>query len=184
MRKCTFTFMLILLMTSVLITSPALAWNCGVGRGWGGGGWCGCGPNNLSFSRVPNLTVEQSEKLATLQKKHIEETAALRTERALVNLELDQLLAQPQSKTEEILLKQKELSTLQSQLQQKCLSKQLEMRQMLTEEQLSQLQYGFESNGDLVSGQMRGYLPPQGQGSGPGWGRTWGHRGGCRKRCW
>lgn len=184
MRKCTFTFMGIVLISFMLITSIALAWNCGVGRGWGGGGWCGCGPDNLSFSGVPNLTAEQSEKLATLQKKHIEETSALRTNRATKNIELDQLLAQPKLKTEEILLKQKELSNLQSQLQQKCLSKQLEMRHILTEEQLSQLQYGFGTNENLLPGQMGSYVPPQGQGFGPGRGRTWGHRGGCRKRCW
>ena len=185
MKKNTFVFMGIVLMSSVLITSIALAWNCGAGRGWGGGGgWCGGGLNSLSFFWLPNLTLEQSEKLATLQKQHIEETSALRTERATIYIELDQLLAQPQPKTEEILLKQKELSNLQSQLQQKCLSKQLEMRHILTEEQLSQLQYGFETNENLLSGQIRGYVPPQGQGFGPGWGRSWGHRGGCRKRCW
>ena len=184
MKKYTFEFMGIILMSSVLITSTALAWNCGGGRGWGGGGWYGCGPNNLSFSWLHNLTVEQSEKLATLQKTHIEETSALRTERATKNIELYQLLAQPQPKTEEILLKQKELSNLQSQLEQKCLSKELKMRQILTEEQLAQLQYGFETNEDLLSGQIRDYLPPQGQGFGYGWGRSWGHRGGCRKRCW
>ena len=184
MKKFTLIFLGITLIISLLITSTALAWNCGPGRGWGGGGWCGCGPDNFSFSAVPNLTAEQSEKLATLQKKHIEETSPLRTERATKNIELDQLLAQPQPQTEEILLKQKELSNLQSQLQQKCLSKQLEMRQILTKEQLSQLQYGFETNENALSGQMRSYVPPQGQGFGPGRGRNWGHRGGCRKRCW
>ena len=184
MKKNTFVFMGIVLMSSVLISSLALAWNCGVGRGWGGGGWCGCGLNSIPFSWLPNLTLEQSEKLATIQKQHIEETSALRTERATKNIELDQLLAQPQSKTEEILLKQKELSNLQSQMQQKCLSKQLEMRHILTEEQLSQLQYGFETNENLLSGQMRGYVSPQGQGFGSGRGRHRGHRGGCRTRCW
>ena len=169
-------------MSSLLITSSALAWNCGLGRGWGEGGWCGCGPNNPSFSWVPNLTVEQSEKLTNLQKKHIEETLALRTERATKNIELDQLLAQPQPKTEEILLKQKELSNVQSQLDKKYLSKQLEMREILTEEQLSHIQYGLGTNENVLSGQMSGYVPPQGQGFGPGRARTWGHRGGCRKR--
>jgi Spy/CpxP family protein refolding chaperone len=184
MKKFTFIFMGIILMSSVLITSIGLAWNCGVGSGWGEGGWCGCGPNNLSFSWVPNLTVEQSEKLANLQKTHIEEASVLRTERAIKNIELDQLFAQPQPKTEEILLKQKELSNLQSQLEQKCLSKQLEMRKILTEEQLSQAPYGFGTNENLSSGQMKGYVPPQGQGFGPGGGRHWGHRSGCRNRCW
>jgi len=98
MKKITLIFMGMTLIISLLITSTALAWNCGPGRGWGGGGWCGCGPDNLSFSWLPNLTVEQSKKLATLQKKHIKETAALRTERATKNIELDQLLAQPRPK--------------------------------------------------------------------------------------
>jgi hypothetical protein len=114
MKKFTFIVMGIILITSLLFTDTALAWNCGVGRGWGEGGWCGCGPDNLSFSWVPNLTVEQSDKIANLQKTHIEEASALRTERAIKNIELDQLLAQPHPKPEELLLKQKELSNLQS----------------------------------------------------------------------
>ena len=58
------------------------------------------------------------------------------------------------------------------------------MRKILTEEQLSQLTYGYGPDDNFLPGQMRGYGPPQGQGFGPGMGGAWGHRGGCRKRCW
>ena len=185
MKKITFILMGITLISSLLITSTAVAWNCGAGRGMGGNGWgCGMGPGLCWLYGIPNLTAEQSAKLADLQKKHIEETSKLRSELAVKRIEFNQLLAQPQPNSEEVMAKQKEVTNLQSQLQQKCLRNQLEMRKILTEEQLSQLPYGYGPDDNFLPGQMRGYGPPQGQGFGPGRGGAWGHRGGFRKRCW
>src|SRR5512139_2175938 len=117
------TACLIFLMTA----SSAVAHRYGCGRGmggWGGCGWCGMGPNALSPLGLPNLTQEQSGKLADLQKKHIEETSQLRTSLTVKEIELDQLLDHPQPNVEEVLSKQKEMNGLQLQLQEKCLRRQ------------------------------------------------------------
>jgi len=135
MKTIRCTFIGITLITFFLSAVSAMAFRCGAGGGMGGCGWCGSGPNSLSLYEVPNLTAEQSEKLAQFQKTHIEETSALRTELAVKKIELNQLLAKPQPLKDPALQLQKEISNLKSQLQQKCLSRHLEMRSILTDEQ-------------------------------------------------
>ncbi len=184
MKKITLMFLGIVLVSSFLLTSSAMAWRCGLGRGMGGCGMCGWDPNSFSAYGVPNLTENQSGKMIDLQKKHVEETSKIRSELAVIRIELDQLLEKSQPNMEEVMTKQKELSDLQSKLQQKCLNNQLEMRKILTEEQISQLPYEFGSDANFFPGWSRGYGPRRGQDFGSGRGGPWGHRGGCRKRCW
>jgi Spy/CpxP family protein refolding chaperone len=168
MKTIICTFIGITLITFFLSAVSAMAFRCGAGGGMGGCGWCGSGPNSLSLYEVPNLTAEQSEKLAQFQKAHIEETSALRTELAVKKIELNQLLAKPQPLKDPALQLQKEISNLKSQLQQKCLSRQIEMRSILTDEQRTQLAYGPGPRSNASSGWMRGNGAPRGQGCGPG----------------
>ncbi len=184
MKRIRSTFIGITLITFFLSAGSAMAFRCGAGGGMGGCGWCGSGPNSLSLYDVPNLTAEQSEKLAQFQKAHIEETSALRTELAIKQIELNQLLAQPQPQKDPALQLQKEISNLRSQLQQKCLSRHLEMGSILTEEQRAQLPSGPGPRGNASSGWMRGNGPPCGQGFGPGGpGGFRGQGGGCGSCC-
>jgi hypothetical protein len=148
----------------------------------GGCGNCGWGLNSFLSPWVENLTPEQSDKLANLQKKHIQETATLRTDLALKRIERDQLIAQPQPSRDEILSKQREITDLQAQLQQKTLTRELELRTILTSEQLNQLNYGYGSNPNLLPGWGAG--PPPGQGFGPGRGRGWMKPRGRCGSCW
>ena len=182
MKRSRCSFIGITLITFFLSAGSAMAFRCGAGGGMGGCGWCGSGPNSLSLYEVPNLTAEQSEKLAQFQKAHIEETAALRTEIAIKQIELNQLLAQPQPQKDPALQLQKEISNLSSQLQQKCLSRHLEMGSILTEEQSAQLRNGPGPRANTSPGWMRGDGPPRGQGFGPG--RFRGRGGGCGSCCW
>ena len=168
MKRIRCTFIGITLITFFLSAASAMAFRCSAGGGMGGCGWCGNGPNSLSLYEVPNLTAEQSEKLAHYQKAHIEETSALRTDLAVKKIELNQLLAQPQPQKDPALQLQKEISNLKSQLQQKCLSRHLEMGSILTEEQRAQLPYGPGSCANASLGWMKGNGPPRGQGFGPG----------------
>jgi Spy/CpxP family protein refolding chaperone len=164
-----------------LSASSAVAHRYGGGRGMSGCGWCGMGPNAFSPYLIPNLTQEQSGKLANLQKKHIEETSQLRTSLAVRGIEMDQLLDQPQPNTDEVLAKQKELNSLQSQLQEKCLRRQMEMRSLLTDEQRSELTNRFDRDDDQFGPGMGGG-PRQGKGSGRGKGYG---GGGCGYGpCW
>jgi Spy/CpxP family protein refolding chaperone len=137
----------------------------------------------LSPFALPNLTQEQSGKLADLQKKHIEETSQLRTSMAVKGIELDQLLDQSQPNTETIIAKQKEISNLQSQLQEKCLRRQVEMRSLLTDEQRAELMNRFDRDDQFGPGWMgSGGGPRQGKGSGRG--RGYGGGGCGYGPCW
>ena len=181
MKRIRCTFIGITLITFFLSAASAMAFRCSAGGGMGGCGWCGSVPNSLSFYEVPKLTAEQSENLAQFQKAHIEETSALRTDLAVKKIELNQLLAQPQPLKDPALQLQKEISNLKSQLQQKCLSRHLEMRSILTEEQRTQLPYGpGPRSSNASSGWMRGNGPPRGPGN-PGGFR--GQGGGCGSCC-
>ena len=186
MKKIAFILMGITLISFLLVTSSVVAWNYGVGRVLGENGWgwgCGLGSGMCWLYDVPNFTADQSVKLADLQKKQIEETSNLRSELAVKRIEFNQLLAKPQPDYEEVIAKQKEVANLQLQLQQKCLSSQLEMRKILTEEQLSQLPYRDNPYDNFSPSQMRRYGSPQGQGFGPGRRGYRRHRRGCGP-CW
>jgi len=172
------TACLILLMTA----SSAVAQRYGCGRGMGGCGWCGMGPNAFSPFGLPNLTQEQSGKLADLQKKHIEETSQLRTSLAVKGIEIDQLFDQPQPNTDEILAKQKEFNSIQAQLQEKCLRRQMEMRSLLSDEQRSELLNRFDRDDDQFGPGRMGGGPRQGKGSGRG--RGYGGGGCGYGPCW
>ena len=183
MKKITLTLIAVALISSLLLTSSAMALRCGWGMRMGGVG-CILGPGACGPFWIPNLTAEQSAKLTELQKNFIEETSKLRSELAVKRIELNQLLAQLHPNPEEVIAKQKELSHLQSQLQQKCVSNQLEMRKIIPEEQLSQIPYGYGFTADPFPNysprRMRGCGPPQGQSFAPGRGGACGNRWGCR----
>ena len=181
MKKSKLTLIGIAVISTFFLTSSAMAWRGGMGRGMGGGG---LGPDGCMFFSVPNLTEEQSAKLTDLQKSFIMDTSKLRSDLAVKRIELNQLLRQSQPKTEEVMAKQEELSDLQSQLQKKCLSKQLDMRKILTDEQLSQIPpSGYGPGANNPPGWRRGYGPSQGQSFGPGGGGYWGNMRG-RRPCW
>lgn len=182
MKKITCMLLGLSLISSFLLATNARAGCCGAFGGMGGCGGCGWGPNSFPSPLVENLTPEQSDKLATLQKNHIQETATLRTDLALKRIERDQLLAQPQPNRDEILAKQREITDLQAQLQQKALTRELELRTILTSEQLNQLNYGYGSNPNLLPGWGAG--PPPGQGFRPGRGRGWMKPRGRCGSCW
>jgi Spy/CpxP family protein refolding chaperone len=175
MKKIGFVLAGIACVIFLMTASSAEAQRCGFGRGMGGCGWCGMGPNALSPFWLPNLTQEQSGKLADLQKKHIEETSQLRTSLAVKGIEMDQLLDKPQPNTDEILAKQKEMNDLQTQLQEKCLRRQMDMRSLLTDEQRSALINRFDRDDDFSPGWMGG---GGGSRQGKGFGRGRGYGGG------
>jgi Spy/CpxP family protein refolding chaperone len=139
------------------------------------------GPNAFNPSWLPNLTQEQFGILADLQKKHIEETSQLRTSLAVKGIERDQLLNQSQPNTEAVLAKRKEMSGLRSQLQEKCLRRQVEMRSLLTDEQRAELMNRFDRDDQFGPGWMGG--GPL-QGKGPGRGRGCGGGGCGYGPCW
>jgi Spy/CpxP family protein refolding chaperone len=185
MKKIILALMGVALISTLLLTSGAIAWRDGQGmgkRGMGGGRMgMGMGPGTCWASRFPDLTTEQSAKLTDLQKRFIEGTSKLRSEVAVKRIELDQLLAQPQPNTEEVMATQKEFLNLQSQLQQKCLSNQLEIRKIVPEEQFSQFSNRLGPGSYASPGGKQGYGPSQRRDFGPGRGGARNNRGGVRQ---
>lgn len=180
MKKSKLALLGIAVMGTLFLASSAMALRGGMGRGMGG---CGLGPDGCVYFSVPNLTEEQSAELTDCQKRFVMDTSKIKSDLAVKRIELNQLLRESQPKTEAVMAKQKELSDLQSQLQKKCLSKQLNVRNILTDEQLSQLPpYGYAPGSHTPPGWMKGYGPLQGQTFGPGGGGYWNMRG--RKPCW
>jgi Spy/CpxP family protein refolding chaperone len=187
MKKITLALMGMALISTLLLTSGVLAGRGGAGMGRHGMGGCGMemrmgmGPGTCWALSFPDLTAEQSAKLTDLQKRFIEGTSKIRSDVAVKRIELNQLLNQPQPNTEEVMAMQKELLNLQSQLQQKCLSSQLEIRKIVPEEQLSQFSNRLGSGSYASPEGMREYGPPRGRGFGPCREGTWDNRGGGRQ---
>lgn len=124
-------------------------------RGWGNGMGHGYGVSNL------NLTEEQSGQLQSLRENYLQEIEPLRNRMVALRSELRLLWNTDSLDREKITAKQKEISGLQGQLEEKATAYRLDCRAVLTPEQQSQ---------------MAAAGPGMGGGYGPGWrhhGQEW-----------
>jgi Spy/CpxP family protein refolding chaperone len=76
---------------------------------------------------------------------------------------LRDLLRDPQSDANQVLAKQREISDLESKIQERVVLHQLEMRKVLTPEQIKLLSPGFGFGGFRGRGMMRGGGPGRGR---------------------
>lgn len=129
-------------------------------------GWGFMGP---LCPRISNLTADQKLKIQELQRKFIEETAQIRGNIMTKRLELKSLWADPKTDPNAIRVKEKELRELQNQLIEKALENRLEIRKILTPEQIAE--FGF----------TRGFGPEFGYHGALSYGKR-GH--GQPMRCW
>jgi len=107
-------------------------------RGWGQGMGPGyCWTNDAAASL--NLTEEQSGKLQTMRENYFREITPLRNEMLSVGSELRLLWSNAGPDREKILTKQRELSNLQTQLDEKAALYRLDCRALLTPEQQSNM---------------------------------------------
>ena len=141
MKKTTI-IVLSLTLALALMTSAALAW--GPGRGYG------MGPG-YGTPAIPNLIAEQSSQIQALRDGFLKESEPLQKELYAKGQELRQLWSIPNVDPAAIKTKQGEISDLRSELQEKATNLRLEIRKILTPEQLAQ-------------------LPAAGRGFGPGMG--------------
>ena len=115
------------------------------------------------WARQLNLTDEQTVKLQALRESFLRETLPWRDQLVIKRFDLRDLLRDPQSDANQVLAKQREISDLESKIQERVVLHQLEMRKVLTPEQIKLLppEFGF--------GGFRGHrMMP---GGGPGRGR-------------
>jgi len=123
-----------LVLGLALVATVALAWGPGFGpfgRGFGGPAY-GVPP-------IPNLTADQSAQIQALRDGFLKEIEPLQKELYTKGTELRSLWSSPNPDQATIAAKQKEMFNLQSQLQEKATSLGLEVRKVLTPEQLAQM---------------------------------------------
>ena len=115
------------------------------------------------WARELNLTDEQTVKLQALRESFLRETLVWRDQLVIKRFDLRDLLRDPQSDPNQALAKQREISDLESKIQERVVLHQLEMRKVLTPEQIKLLSPGFGFGGFRGRGMMRGGGPGRGR---------------------
>ncbi len=136
-----------------LVATVALAWGPGFGPGFGRGFG---GPAN-GVPPIPNLTDEQSAQIQALRDGFLKEIEPFQKELYAKGQELRSLWSSQNPDQAAITAKQKEIFNLRSQLQEKGTSLGLEIRKVLTPEQLAQMPAFSQGTG----------FGPRGMGFGP-----------------
>lgn len=96
-------------------------------------------PPMMDWAGQLNLTPEQSAEIRELRGAYLRDTMAWRNELVIKRFDLRDLLRNPDSDPNAILAKQKELSELEAKIQERGLLLHLQMRQVLTPEQMKLL---------------------------------------------
>ena len=145
-----------------LTAATAFAWGPGMGRGYGSGYGPGVAAQNLS--------VEQIAKIQKIQGDRYAEMAKVRTEMVTKRMELQALFREPTLDQAKIAAKQKEITALQAQMQEKALATRTAVAETLTPEQRAQLPaYGPGMGSGFGEGRGMG----MGHGSRMGFGPRW-----------
>lgn len=164
MKKTVVAFGLVAVMA--LTAAAAFAWGPGGGRGMATG--MGYGPGH-GYGQGPgvtagNLSAEQAAKIQQIQTDRFAEMAKVRTEMVTKRTELQALFREPALDQAKITAKQKEITTLQGQMQEKGLAARLAVAEVLTPEQRAQMPAFGPGVGSWFG-------PGRGFGSGMGMGR-------------
>jgi len=170
------------IIVALLVTGFLAIASLAMAQGWGKGPGCrmGLGPSADVYGPMGpgaglNLTAEQIPKMQALQESYFKETMPLRNELMSKQLEMQGLWLQTDLDQEKILAKQKEISALKSQLQEKAIKHRLDVRKILTPEQQAQMgafpggRGGWGPGCDMRGGFGRGYGMGMGYGSCPRW---------------
>ena len=151
---------LALVLGLALVATVALAWGPGFGPGFGRG----FGGPAYGVPPIPNLTDEQSAQIKALRDGFLKEIEPLQKELYTQSQELRTLWQSPSPDQAAIAAKQKEIFNLRSQLQDKAPNLGLEIRKVLTPEQLAELP-AFSQGAGFGPGPgfgPRGFGPPMG----------------------
>lgn len=95
------------------------------------------------WARQLNLSEEQVVRLQGLRESCLRDTLVWRNELVIKRFDLRDLLRNPQADPQQVLAKQREISELESKIQERAVLHQLEMRKVLTPEQIKLLPPGF-----------------------------------------
>jgi Spy/CpxP family protein refolding chaperone len=160
--KKTAVVCLCVILALALVATLALAWGPGfgpwLGRGFGGPAY-GVPP-------IPDLTAEQSTRIQALRDSFLKDIEPIQKELYTKGTELRSLWSSPNPDAAAVTAKQKEMLALQSELQEKATTLGLEIRKVLTQDQLAQLP-AFSQDRTFGPGAgfgPRGFGPPMGTG--------------------
>ena len=152
-----------LVLGLALVATVALAWGPGFGPGFGRGPGAGFGRGfggpAYGSPPIPDLTAEQSAQIQTLRGDFLKEIEPLQKDLFTKRTELRTLWLAPNADPAAITAKQKEIADLQSTLQEKSTNLGIEIKKVLTPEQLAQLPAVARGGG---FGPGRGFGPPMG----------------------
>ena len=166
-----------------LTVATAFAWGPWSGGPWSGRGFgpYGYGPRFGPGVAGINLSADRIAKIQKIQGDRYAEMAKLRTEMFTKAGELQVLFREPALDQAKIAVKQKEITTLQAQMQEKALAAQTAVAEVLTPEQRAQLPAFGPAAGPGFGpgfGPGRGFGPgmgmgPMGMGPRMGFGPRW-----------
>ena len=124
-----------LILLLAFVATIALAWGPGFGPGFGRG----FGGPAFGVPPIPNLTAEQSAQIQALRDGFLKEIEPLQKELYTKGMESRNLWQNPNPDQAAVAAKQKEIFNLRSQIREKATNLGLEIRKVLTPEQLAQL---------------------------------------------
>jgi len=159
--KKTFVVGLGLAFGLALAATVAIAWGPGFGPGFGRGFR---GPA-FGSPPIPDLTAEQSAQIQALRDGFLKEIEPLQKELSTKGTELRSLWSSSNPDAAVVTAKQKEILNLQAQLQEKGTNLGLEIRKVLTPEQLAELPAFSQGAGFGPGpgfGPRMGFGPPMG----------------------
>ncbi len=107
------------------------------------------------FGRL-HLSPEQVIRLQEIHQSFLRDTLAWRNDLAVKRFDLRDLLANPQADPNQVLAKQREVSDLEARIQERSVLYRLEMRKVLTPEQIKLLPPRFDFGGFREPGMMPG----------------------------
>ena len=111
------------------------------------------------WARRLNLSEEQIARLRGLREAYLQDTLNWRNERLVRRYHLRNLLRDPNAEPAKILAKQKEISELEAKIQERKVLYQLQMREVLTPEQIQLLPPGSPPDGFESPWMMPGRVP-------------------------
>jgi Spy/CpxP family protein refolding chaperone len=148
------------ILSLALVATVVLAWGPGFGPMFGQG----FGGPAYGVPPIPDLTAEQSSQIQALRDGFLKEIEPLREDLFTKGTELRTLWSSPNPDSAAVTAKQKEILALQSEIQEKATTLGLEIRKVLTSEQLAQMP-AFSQNGTFGPGAgfgPGGFGPPMG----------------------
>jgi Spy/CpxP family protein refolding chaperone len=140
----------ILMIAMVLLASNAWAFRggCGMGRGFG---------MNFNDASILDLSADQKAQIQTRQEVYQQEINPLRDNLFSKKMELRNLWAQARPDQTKITAKQKEIQSLQNEMQEKTTQYRLECRELLTPDQQEKLATTVAHRGGGRGWKMHGW---------------------------